>query len=59
MDKKTLRAQIKAQKAALSEEQILAASERLARQLYAHPAITVCRSRSRTAPLPGMRRRSF
>ena len=38
MDKKTLRAQIKAQKAALSEEQILAASERLARQLYAHPA---------------------
>ena len=38
MDKKTLRAQIKAQKAALREEQILAASERLARQLYAHPA---------------------
>ena len=38
MDKKALRARIKAQKAALSEEQIVAASERLARQLYAHPA---------------------
>lgn len=38
MDKKALRARIKAQKAALSEEQIAAASERLARQLYAHPA---------------------
>lgn len=38
MDKKTLRAAIRAQKAALSEQQIVRASERLAAQLYAHPA---------------------
>lgn len=38
MDKKALRAEIKAKKRAMTEEQITAASEALARQLYAHPA---------------------
>lgn len=38
MEKKELRAQIRAKKAALTEAQILAASARLAQQLYAHPA---------------------
>ena len=38
MDKKALRAEIKAKKRAMTEEQIAATSEALARQLYAHPA---------------------
>lgn len=44
MDKKALRAAIKAQKAALSERQIVSASERLAEQLYAHPAYQTAKS---------------
>ena len=38
MDKKALRAEIKAKKRAMTEEQIAATSEALAQQLYAHPA---------------------
>ena len=38
MDKKALRAEIRAKKRAMTEEQIAATSEALARQLYAHPA---------------------
>ena len=38
MDKKALRAEIKAKKRAMTEEQIAATSEALARQFYAHPA---------------------
>jgi len=38
MDKKALRAEIKAKKRAMTEEQIAATGEALARQLYAHPA---------------------
>ena len=38
MEKKALRAEIKAKKRAMTEEQIAATSEALARQLYAHPA---------------------
>lgn len=38
MDKKALRAEIKAKKRAMTEGQIAATSEALARQLYAHPA---------------------
>ena len=38
MDKKALRAEIKAKKRAMTEEQIAATSEALARQLYDHPA---------------------
>lgn len=38
MDKKALRAEIKAKKRAMTESQIAATSEALARQLYAHPA---------------------
>ena len=38
MDKKALRAEIKAKKRAMTEEQIAATSDALARQLYAHPA---------------------
>ena len=38
MDKKALRAEIKAKKRAMTEEQIAKTSEALAQQLYAHPA---------------------
>lgn len=38
MDKTALRAEIKAKKRAMTEEQIAATSEALARQFYAHPA---------------------
>ena len=38
MDKKALRAEIKAKKRAMTEAQIAATSEALAQQLYAHPA---------------------
>ena len=38
MDKKALRAEIKAKKRAMTEEQIAATSDALAQQLYAHPA---------------------
>ena len=38
MDKKALRAEIRAQKRAMTEEQIARTSEALARQFYAHPA---------------------
>ena len=38
MDKKALRAEIKAKKRAMTEAQIAATSEELAQQLYAHPA---------------------
>lgn len=38
MDKKALRAEIKEKKRAMTEAQIAAASEALARQLYEHPA---------------------
>jgi len=38
MDKKALRAEIKAKKRAMTEEQIAATSEALAQQLYNHPA---------------------
>lgn len=44
MDKKTLRAQIKAAKAALTEAQITDCSQRLAQKLYAHPAYQAARS---------------
>lgn len=37
MDKRTLRRQIAAQKSAMTEEEITAASAELARQLFAHP----------------------
>lgn len=38
MDKKALRAEIKAKKRAMTEEQIAKTSDALAQQLYAHPA---------------------
>ena len=38
MDKKALRAEIRAQKRAMTEQQIVRTSEALAQQLYAHPA---------------------
>lgn len=38
MDKKALRAEIKAKKRAMTEAQIAATSDALAQQLYAHPA---------------------
>ena len=38
MDKKALRAEIRAQKRAMTEQQIAKTSEALAQQLYAHPA---------------------
>ena len=44
MDKKALRAEIKAQKRAMTEEQIAATSEALAQQLYAHPAYKEAKS---------------
>ena len=44
MDKKALRAEIKAKKRAMTEAQIAAASDALARQLYAHPAYQSARS---------------
>ena len=44
MDKKALRAEIKAQKRAMTEEQIAATSEALAQQLYAHPAYQEAKS---------------
>ena len=44
MDKKALRAEIKAKKRAMTEAQIAAASDALARQLYAHPAYQNARS---------------
>ena len=44
MDKKALRAEIKAKKRAMTEEQIAATSEALAQQLYAHPAYKEARS---------------
>ena len=44
MDKKALRAEIKAKKRAMTEEQIAATSEALAQQLYAHPAYKEAKS---------------
>lgn len=44
MDKKALRAEIKAKKRAMTEEQIAATSEALARQLYDHPAYKEAKS---------------
>ena len=44
MDKKALRAEIKAKKRAMTEAQIAATSEALAQQLYAHPAYKEARS---------------
>lgn len=44
MDKKALRAEIKAKKRAMTEEQIAATSEALAQQLYAHPAYRSAKS---------------
>ena len=44
MDKKALRAEIKAQKRAMTEAQIAATSEALAQQLYAHPAYKEAKS---------------
>jgi len=44
MDKKALRAEIKAKKRAMTEEQIAATSEALAQQLYAHPAYKQAKS---------------
>jgi len=44
MDKKALRAEIKAKKRAMTEEQIAATSDALARQLYAHPAYKEAKS---------------
>ena len=44
MDKKALRAEIKAKKRAMTEEQIAATSDALAQQLYAHPAYKVAKS---------------
>lgn len=44
MDKKALRAEIKEKKRAMTEAQIAATSEALARQLYAHPAYKNARS---------------
>ena len=38
MNKKELRAQIKAKKSALTEQQIVDCSSRLAQQLFRHPA---------------------
>ena len=44
MDKKALRAEIKAKKKAMTEAQIAATSDALARQLYAHPAYQAAKS---------------
>ena len=44
MDKKALRAEIKAKKRAMTEEQIAATSEALAQHLYAHPAYKEAKS---------------
>ena len=44
MDKKALRAEIKAKKRAMTEEQIAATSDALARQLYEHPAYKEAKS---------------
>ena len=44
MDKKALRAEIKAKKRAMTEEQIAATSEALAQQLYNHPAYREAKS---------------
>ena len=44
MDKKALRAEIKAKKRAMTEEQIAATSAALAQQLYAHPAYQEAKS---------------
>ena len=44
MDKKALRAEIKAKKRAMTEEQIAATSEALAQQLYDHPAYKEAKS---------------
>ena len=44
MDKKALRAEIKAKKRAMTEEQIAATSDALAQQLYAHPAYKEAKS---------------
>ena len=44
MDKKALRAEIKAKKRAMTEEQIAATSDALARQLYGHPAYKEAKS---------------
>ena len=44
MDKKALRAEIKAKKRAMTEEQIAATSDALAQQLYAHPAYQEAKS---------------
>ena len=44
MDKKALRAEIKAKKRAMTEAQIVATSEALAQQLYAHPAYKEAKS---------------
>lgn len=44
MDKKALRAEVKAKKRAMTEEQIAATSDALAQQLYAHPAYKEAKS---------------
>ena len=44
MDKKALRAEIKAKKRAMTEQQIAATSDALAQQLYAHPAYKEAKS---------------
>jgi len=44
MDKKALRAEIKAKKRAMTEEQIAATSDALAQQLYEHPAYKEAKS---------------
>ena len=44
MDKKALRAEIKAKKRAMTEEQIAATSDALAQQIYAHPAYKEAKS---------------
>ena len=44
MDKKALRAEIKAKKRAMTEAQIAATSDALAQQLYAHPAYKEAKS---------------
>ena len=44
MNKKELRAQIKAKKSALTEQQIVDCSSRLAQQLFRHPAYQAAKS---------------
>ena len=44
MDKKALRAEIRAKKRALTEEQIVRYSEELAQKLFAHPLYQAAKS---------------